>query len=426
MNIKNNDFFKIDKYVFILFLFFIIIGWINIYSVGFSFLKVKDISTLFELETFYSKQIVWIGISFFFILVIFLVDYRIFLHMHFFAYVISILLLSGLFFFGSMVKGQVSWYKIGDISLQPSEFSKFTTALLFSFYVSKRGIDLFKTRHILIAGSILFLPVFIILIEPDVGSVLIFSAFLLVLFMMGYYIYLGVLVYLATLFILGILFDKFLVFVGLIIIAIIITIIILLKSKTVKKFRYFLVRIVFGSLLFLGVLNFIWDSILKDRHRDRINITLNLLEDNKGVGYNTYQSKIAVGSGGVFGRGFRQGVYNRGAFVPEKHSDFIFCNIGEEWGFLLSNVFIILYLFFIIRLFRISNRQKNDFVRVYGYSVTSLIFIHFFINISMVLGIMPVIGIPLPFISYGGSSLITFTIMLFVFLRLDVHRADIL
>ena len=338
-------------------------------------------------------------------------------------YVISILSLVGLFIFGKEVAGATSWYGIGSFSLQPSEFAKFATALAIAKYLSMPNINLKKVKDQFIAFAIILLPAIIIIPQPDPGSALVYAAFLFVMYregLNGHYIFLGFLT--ATLFILSIIVD-YKIIIG------ITTVFLILyaiyrnkKSKSISHLAYYFGYIVF----FLTIADYVYDNVLEDRHRNRLEVLLGIKHDPSGVGYNQHQSMVAIGSGGLIGKGFLQGTQTKGDFVPEQSTDFIFCTVGEEWGFFGSSLFVILFAAFIARILYKSEQQKLKFSRIYGYSVAMIFFFHFAINIAMVIGIAPVIGIPLPFYSYGGSSLWGFTVLLFVFIRLDSENHSVL
>jgi rod shape determining protein RodA len=336
-------------------------------------------------------------------------------------YGVGLISLLGLFAFGKTIAGQRCWYGIGSFTLQPSEFAKAATALALAKYLSDSQINLTHTNRQIQALAIVFLPVLLILPQPDPGSALIYSAFFLVLYREGlpsWYIWTGFAA--IILFVLTLLFQPIYV----ILLALIVIVFIHFKSRLADR------NIVLSGIL-LGIIsgfvlsvNYVFTSIFKQHHRDRFNILLGNTVDMKGIGYNTNQSEIAIGSGGFFGKGFLEGTQTKGGFVPEQHTDYIFTTVGEEWGFLGSLVVIGLFVTLLLRIIYLAERQKTKFSRVYGYCVAGILFIHFFVNIAMVVGVFPTIGVPLPFFSYGGSGLWGFTILLFIFLKMDANKVN--
>ncbi len=362
------------------------------------------------------KQVVWILLSFFFIFFVFLfrpVHYKYFTP---FFFLITLLLLIGVFFFGKNVNGSKSWYVFGPISFQPSELSKISTSLMIAYLMSQ-----YNNKMLFYSCVIFILPATLIFFQPDPGSSIVFFSFLLTLYREGLSIY----------FILYFLFSIVLFVLSLnippwiIVLFLFIFFIFFLKKKRknisfVDLFFYIFLFFIFSSISIFS--SFLSQKFLKKHHRDRINILFQNEFDKKyreNVGYNLLYSKTAIGSGRFFGKGYQKGTVTKGKFVPEQHTDYIFCTVGEEWGFIGSIIFIAFYLFFISRIYFLSERQKDVFGRVFGYSVGNIILTHFVINLGMVMGIFPTIGIVLPFFSYGGSSLWSFTILLFIFVRMD-------
>jgi rod shape determining protein RodA len=336
-------------------------------------------------------------------------------------YGISLLSLVGLFAFGKTIAGQRCWYGIGSFTLQPSEFAKAATALALAKYLSDSQINLKDVNRQIQALAIVFLPVMLILPQPDPGSALIYSIFIIVLYREGlpaWYVWTGFVAIL--LFVLTLVLPPQYV----ILLALLAIIFIYYKSRLVDR------NLVLSSILFVLIsgfvlsVNYVFNNVFKQHHRDRFNILLGKSVDMKGIGYNTNQSEIAIGSGGWFGKGFLEGTQTKGGFVPEQHTDYIFTTVGEEWGFLGSLVVVGLFVGLFLRLIYLAERQKTKFSRVYGYCVAGILFIHFFVNIAMVLGIFPTIGVPLPFFSYGGSGLWGFTILLFIFIKMDANKVN--
>ena len=333
---------------------------------------------------------------------------------------IALLSLAGLFVFGKTVKGQANWYSFGSFGIQPAEFAKAATALALAKYLSDVQVNLKDVNRQIQALGIIFLP--ILLIAPhDPGSALIYTMFVLVLYREGlppWYLWTGFIA--IILFVLSLVFEPWAV---------------ALMSLMVISFIYFRSRlidrnivasaIIFGLITgFVFSVDYVFDNVFKQHHRDRFNILLGKQVDMKGIGYNTNQSEIAIGSGGWFGKGFLEGTQTKGGFVPEQHTDYIFTTVGEEWGFIGSLVVIALFISLVFRIIYLSERQKTKFSRVYGYCVAGILFIHFFVNIAMVAGVFPTIGVPLPFFSYGGSGLWGFTILLFIFLKMDANKVN--
>ncbi len=336
-------------------------------------------------------------------------------------FVISLLTLAGLFLFGKTIAGQRCWYAIGSFTIQPSEFAKAATSLALAKFLSDTQINLKDTNRQLQALAIILLPVLLILPQPDPGSALIYSIFIIVLYREGlpaWYVLTGFITIL--LFMLTLVLEPQYV----ILTALAVLIIVHFRSRLANR------NIVLSSILFVVIsgfvlsVNYVFENIFKQHHRDRFNILLGKTVDMKGVGYNTNQSEIAIGSGGWLGKGFLEGTQTKGGFVPEQHTDYIFTTVGEEWGFAGSVVVIGLFAGLLLRIIYLAERQKTKFSRVYGYCVAGILFTHFFVNIAMVVGIFPTIGVPLPFFSYGGSGLWGFTILLFIFIKMDANKVN--
>lgn len=418
---RNNGslFQNIDWILVFLYFALAILGWLNIYAAVYN----EEFSSIFDMSQKYGKQLLWIGTSVVIILVIMFADANLFQTLAYPIYILSLLSLLGLFVFGKEIAGARSWYAFGSFSLQPSEFAKFATALATARFLSTKGISIHKWNDRIIALVIVLLPAAIIVPQPDPGSALVYTSFFLVFYregLSGNYIFAGFA--LVILFILSLLISK--VYLFLVILGIAGILVILYRRS-----RRSIVSIVAISLLAVGFIqsvDYAFNNILEDRHRNRINILLGKAHDPKGIGYNTNQSMIAIGSGGLTGKGYLEGTQTKFDFVPEQSTDFIFCTVGEEWGFLGSTAVIILFVLLFFRLIVVAERQKSQFSRIYGYCVASILFFHFAVNIAMTIGLAPVIGIPLPFFSYGGSSLWGFTLLLFIFIKLDSNRMAIL
>lgn len=364
------------------------------------------------------KQLIWILLSFFFIFFVFLFKPIHYKYSAPFFFLFTLFLLIGVFFFGKNVNGSKSWYVFGPVSFQPSELAKISTSLMVAHLMSQGHI---KNKKILFYTCIvLILPAFLIFVQPDPGSSIVFSSFLLTLYREG----------LSIFFILYFLFSILLFVISLnisswIIVSFlfVIFLFIFFAKKNVSFIDLFFYIFLFVSFSSVSILSpFFSQKFLKKHHRDRINILFQNEFDRKyrdNVGYNLLYSKTAIGSGKFFGKGYQKGTVTKGKFVPEQHTDYIFCTVGEEWGFIGSFIFITFYLFFISRIYFLSERQKDVFGRIFGYSVGNIILTHFIMNLGMVMGLFPTIGIVLPFFSYGGSSLWSFTILLFIFVRID-------
>ncbi|UAB81616.1 rod shape-determining protein RodA [Marixanthomonas sp. SCSIO 43207] len=403
---------KLDWLTIFLYFALIAIGWVNIYSAS-----LDDSATSFwDFDQIYTKQLIWIFLSVVLIIFILAIEAKFYERFSSIIYLASLLSLVGLFFFGKTISGATSWYSFGGVGLQPSEFAKAATALALSKFLTDIQTDIYVFKDQLKAFMIILLPALLIVPQPDPGSALIYAAFIFPLYREGlHFVYLLLGFFAAALFISTLAFGFWWVIVGVILIAAFIFF--RRRKKRPSIFKYSV--IVLACIGFSLSVNYIFNNIFEQRHRDRFNIVLGKETDSKGIGYNTNQSEIAIGSGRWLGKGWTEGTQTKGKFVPEQHTDYIFSTVGEEWGFIGSMVVLLLYVGLIVRLLFLAERQKNPFSRVYGYSVASILFFHFFVNVGMVTGLLPTVGIPLPFFSYGGSGLWGFTILLFIFIRLD-------
>ena len=465
---KNTDWVSI-----ILFLVLALLGWINIYAAVYS----DEHHSIFDLSQRYGKQMIWIIAAIVLAITVFLIDLKFYSFFAYFLYGFALLLLVAVMFFGKEIHGARSWFQFGSFHLQPSEFAKITTCLALAKFLSSYNLKIksFKTS-IWILG-IIFLPTLLIAIQPDAGSAMVFVALILVAYREGFSgLILMIGIILAVLFFLSLLIDQFqiiMILTGLAILTF------WILSRSLKKtlvgslsiilptvllfvlidreildlnryyiillslfatlpvffvyayrkrmqFVYLIISLLFGSIAFTFSVDYVFQNVLKEHQQQRVNILLGIESDPLGIGYNVAQSKIAIGSGGLTGKGFLQGTQTKFDFVPEQSTDFIFCTVGEEWGFVGTSVVVILFILLLVRLIMLAERQRSDFSRIYGYGVVSIIFFHFAVNVGMTIGLLPVIGIPLPFFSYGGSSLWAFTILLFIFLRLDASRMELL
>lgn len=391
------------------------IGWVNIYSAS-----LDDTATsFFDLDQIYGKQMLWIMLSVLLIVILLSLEAKFYERFASVIYIVSLVSILGLFFFGKTINGATSWYAIGGFTLQPAEFAKVATALALSKFIGDIQTNIKNLSDQFKAFIIIALPALIILPQPDAGSAMVYAAFFFPLYREGLSgVYLiagatGVLVFVLTL-----IFSPWWVSGG----AALLTILLYFfrKKKRPGAIAYLSILIMVIALSFS--VDYIFQNVFEQRHRDRFNIVLGKEVDNRGIGYNTNQSEIAIGSGSWLGKGWTEGTQTKGNFVPEQHTDYIFSTVGEEWGFVGSAVVVFLFVFLMLRIIHLAERQKSQFNRVYGYSVAGILFIHFFVNIGMVLGVLPTVGIPLPFFSYGGSGLWGFTILLFIFIKLDADR----
>ncbi|RDK89098.1 rod shape-determining protein RodA [Marinirhabdus gelatinilytica] len=412
---QSKVYLKFDWLTIFLFFALVAIGWVNIYSASLD----ESATTFFDLSQIYTKQLLFIVLSVLLIIFILAIDAKFYERFSSIIYIVSLLSLLGLFVFGKNINGATSWYGFGAFGLQPSEFAKAATALALAKYCSDLGVNIREFKHQIRAFIIIALPAILIVPQPDPGSALIYAAFIFPLYREGlHFVYLLLGFFAAALFVATLGLGVVWVALGVLLLG---ALIYLYNLKRNRK-KPPLMRYIFIALACIGFafsVNYIFENVFEQRHRDRFNIVLGKETDAKGIGYNTNQSEIAIGSGGWTGKGWTQGTQTKGNFVPEQHTDYIFSTVGEEWGFLGSLLVVVLFVALIVRILYLAERQKGTFARVYGYSVAAILFIHFFVNVGMVMGLFPTIGIPLPFFSYGGSSLWGFTILLFVFIRLD-------
>jgi rod shape determining protein RodA len=470
-----NIWIGIDKITIVLFMLLVTIGWFNIYAAVYN----EEHKEILDLSQRYGKQFIWIIATLIIAVFVLIIDTRFYFFFGWFIYAGLMFLLCLVLILGREINGARSWFEFGQVSLQPSEFAKFGTALALAGFLSRRRQDLTKIKVFIIASAIILLPALLIAIQPDLGSTLVFFAFFIVLFREGMSLYVFITgLLMMILFFLSLLVNNLYLILILIALAFFLTwfatrkwklcitglgililiggILYILDYYLVKTFSnefIILIAIVLagiayayyvflynrkavalvviylfllGSVFFINSVDYTFNKILKPHQKERVEIMLGFKSDPHGKGYNVNQSIISIGSGGFTGKGYLQGTQTKFKFVPAQSTDFIFCTIGEEWGFLGSITVIGLYLFLLLRLVVLAERQRSAFSRIYGYGVISILFIHFFINIGMAIGLVPVIGIPLPFLSYGGSSLWGFTILLFIFLRLDAGRDEYL
>ena len=394
----------------------IIIGLVNIYSSTYF-----DTMSFFSFENPFGKQLIFTLISLIIFLFILVSDDRFFFRYSSIIYLLGIILLIAVLIFGNEVKGAKSWFSLMGFSLQPSEFMKPITALALAKYLSNIHSDLKRKSIQLYSFLIVLIPIFLVIIQPDPGTALIYFSFFFVLYVIGLpSIYMNIFIWLTILFITTIVFGKenILFIISTLIISILLVYI--YRKLSFRKILFYGIL----SLIFILCVDFIFNEVFEQRHRDRFDIVLGIKEDNRGIGYNTNQSQLAFKSGGFFGEGFLKGTQTKGDFVPEQHSDYIFATVGEEWGFFGSILTIILFTILILRMINRANTNRNIFNKIVIYSVASIFFFQFAINISMVIGIFPTVGIPLPFISYGGSSLLASIILFGGYIKLDSVKKE--
>jgi rod shape determining protein RodA len=412
---SNRFFFNVDWITILIYMALCTIGFVNIYA---SIPHVDD-SANFNFAANYGKQLIFILTGLILGLSILLLDAKFFSIFSPIIYGVTMLLLLTVLVVGRNVGGNQAWIPIGSFRLQPSELAKFGTALLMARYISSFNPKLNTLKPVLIAAAIIILPMCLIMLQPDAGSMLVFLSFMFPLYREGLPGYLLIVFWgMVLLFILNLYLTSW------ILISIILALgLLFIYFNKKKQQRMIMIGIITLSAIgYLFIAKLMFEHVLQPHQRTRIELILGLKTDPKGAGYNVNQSKIAIGSGQLTGRGFLEGTQTKYGYVPEQSTDFIFSTIGEEWGFAGCFVVIALYMFLLLRVVNLAERQRSTFSRVYGYCVACIIFFHVFINIGMTIGIIPVIGIPLPFISYGGSSLWSFTVLLFIFLKLDSNR----
>ncbi len=416
---RTNILTNIDWWLILLYIVLVLMGWINIYAAVYD----EDHSSILDMSQNYGKQLVWILTSVILVLIILITDAKFFSSFSFLIYILMIGALVGVLLFGKEIAGSKSWFQFGSVSIQPAEFAKFATNLAMAKYLGTLNLNLKNIRSLLKAVIILAIPAGLILLQNDTGSTLVYSAFIFVLYregMPGGILIIGLA--LVVLFLMALLINKFIILGVLVLLA---ALFILMMKRTFTNIMAVILILIAASGFVLSV-DYAFENILEPHHRSRINVLLGKETDIHGAGYNVHQSLIAIGSGGISGKGFLNGTQTKYNFVPEQSTDFIFCTVGEEWGFIGSLIVVLLFVILLIRLIIVAERQRSKFARIYGYGVASIIFFHFTVNVAMTLGLFPVIGIPLPFFSYGGSSLWAFTILLFIFIKMDSDRMNLL
>jgi rod shape determining protein RodA len=473
MTRRTNILANTDWLTVLLYLVLVLLGWINIYAAVYN----EQHQSILDLSQRYGKQLIWIIAALVLAVIIFLIDTKFYSFFAWPIYILSIFSLILLLIIGGEIHGARSWFQIGSLNLQPAEFAKIAACLGLAKYLSAYNLKIKSLKSTAWILMIIFFPPLLIALQPDLGSSLVFIALILVAYREGISnIILIVAILLIILSFVALMLDKLYIIIiltglslmvfwlfsrslrhalwaGLILLVpgvilygfnrfsivelngyfiILISIIAVLPVYFIyayrKRMQYIvlIIMVLGGSIFYTFSVDYVFHNVLKEHQQHRVNILLGFESDPLGIGYNVNQSKIAIGSGGFSGKGFLQGTQTKFDFVPEQSTDFIFCTVGEEWGFLGTTLVIGLFLFLLLRLIRIAERQRSDFSRVYGYGVIAILFFHFAVNIGMTIGLLPVIGIPLPFFSYGGSSLWAFTMLLFILLRLDASRMELL
>lgn len=414
---------RLDWVTVLIYLALVLIGWFSIFSAKYNEMH----PSIFDFSMEYGKQLIWIGAALFVGFIILLIDAKFFNAFSLWIYIIVLTSLVMVLVYGKATKGATSWIEFGPVKFQPSEFAKMATALALAGYLDRLDVDLRKRKDQLVSVALVLIPMVLVLLQNDTGSALVFVSFIFVFYRegmpgAGWLMVIGVVA--ALLFIFTLVWSQKVMFIILgALMALTLLFLFLNKKRDAIIPTVMVFALAFGMVFSV---DYAFNHVLQEHQRNRVLVLLGQLDDPKGVGYNVYQSKIAIGSGGFAGKGFLQGTQTKYDFVPEQHTDFIFCTIGEEGGFLGTSTVVLLYVALLVRLIIMAERQRSTFSRVYGYSIAGILFVHVAINIGMTIGLMPVIGIPLPFLSYGGSSMLAFTIMLAIFVKQDANRLNIL
>ena len=420
---RNQIIGRIDWLTVLIYLALVLIGWFSIFSAKYNELH----PSIFDFSMEYGKQLIWIGAALLFGFIILLIDAKFFNAFSLWIYILVLFTLVMVLAYGKVTKGATSWIEFGPIKFQPSEFAKMATALALAGYLDRLDVDLRKRKDQIICAAIILIPMALVLLQNDTGSALVFISFIFVLYReglpgAGWIMIIGVVA--ALLFVFTLVWSQKGMFIILgVLLALTLLYLFINKKRDVIVPAVIVFGMAFGMVFSV---DYAFNKVLQEHQRNRVLVLLGQLDDPKGVGYNVYQSKIAIGSGGFAGKGFLQGTQTKYDFVPEQHTDFIFCTIGEEGGFLGTAAVVLLYVALLLRIIVLAERQRSTFSRVYGYGIAGIFFVHVAINIGMTIGLMPVIGIPLPFLSYGGSSMLAFTIMLAIFVKQDANRLNIL
>lgn len=419
---------KID-WLSILFYFLLVgIGWVNIYSASVT----EGATSILDMNQLYGKQLFFIGTSIFLIILILSIEAKFYERFSSIIYIAGLLSLLGLMVFGKNINGATSWYAIGSFTLQPSEFAKVATVLALAKFLSDIQTNINNLQHQLISFAIILVPPMLIMLQPDAGSAMVYMAFFFVLYREGLppiYLWIGFL--LVLLFVITLKVGYVYTIIGTTILGLACIFVFFKKKLKQQRKTTLALTSLLAAIGFILAVNYIFYNVFQQHQRDRFTLVLGLEKDpvklekiRKTFGFNTDQSEIAISSGGFWGKGWLKGTRTKGDFVPEQDTDYIFTTVGEEWGFVGSMTVIFLFVMLLLRILHRAEQQKNKFSRVYGYSVAAILFFHFAINVGMVIGLFPTVGIPLPFFSYGGSGLWGFTILLFIFIKLDANRIN--
>ena len=423
MNERNSIIGRIDWVTVLIYFALVIIGWFSIFSAKYDELH----PSIFDMSQVYGKQLIWIGASLLVGFIILLIDAKFFNAFSLWIYIFFLVSLLAVLVYGKATKGATSWIDLGGgIKFQPSEFAKMATALALAGYLDRLDVDLQKRKDQIIAATIVLVPMALVLAQNDTGSAIVFVSFIFVLYREGFpgagwLMVAGAVAILLFVFTLVWSQKVMYIILGVLLVLTLTFYIVTKKKGIVRMLAVFAI-----AFTFVFSVDYAFNKVLQEHQRNRILVLLGQLDDPKGVGYNVHQSKIAIGSGGFAGKGFLQGTQTKYDFVPEQHTDFIFCTVGEEGGFLGTATVMLLYVGLLLRIIILAERQRSTFSRVYGYAIAGILFVHIAINIGMTIGLLPVIGIPLPFLSYGGSSMLAFTIMLAIFVKQDAYRLNVL
>ena len=421
---RNDPFSQnIDWLTLVLFFGCVTMGWLNVYAAVYS---PEDHTSLFDMTTNAGKQMMWIGTAVILVICILVINHKFFDSFAYIFYALMILMLILVLFVGTNINGSRSWFKFGGLSLQPAEFAKVATALALAKYLDVPGMNLTKQKDLFRIGGIILLPCILILASNETGSTLVFASFVIMLYregLPGWIPAVGITV--AALLVLALVFPKLYIFAGVVVLFGVVVLLMPRYNRTTSNLISMGLVGVAMMVIVTGV-DFFVNNVLQKHQRNRIKVLVDPAIDPLGMGWNVTQAKIAIGSGRLQGKGFLEGTQTKFDFVPEQSTDFIFCTIGEEHGFVGSFIVIALFIGLLSRIVILAEKQRSKFARVYGYCVAGIIFFHVMVNIGMTIGLMPVIGIPLPFFSYGGSSLWSFSILLFIFLKLDSRRTALM
>ncbi len=418
MRKETGIFQNIDLWLVGMYLVLVTMGWLNVYASVFN----EQHYLITDMTQKYGKQLIWIISSLFIAILILVVEGNFFAAFSYPVYGFFLILLIAVLGVGTTVAGSKSWFRFGEFGIQPAEFTKFATCMALAKFLGNINIKMTEVKTKVICATIICVPILLILLENETGVALVYTCFILVMYregLSGNILLLGVGI--VVLFLLSLLINQY-ILIG--ILAFMCFLLFMVMRKSTQNIIVVILIFIISSGAVASV-QFAFDK-LEPHQKKRINVFLGKESDKKKAGYNVNQSLIAIGSGGVTGKGFLQGTQTKYDFVPEQSTDFIFCTVGEEWGFLGTTVVMILFLALLVRIIQVAERQRSPYSRIYGYGVASIIFFHVFVNIGMTIGLMPVIGIPLPFFSYGGSSLWSFTILLFILIKLDAYRLEIL